>query len=209
MRAVTEKGKESRSRFKYISYDSESDTSLIACYPITGRGHQLRVHLQWIGFPIYNDIQYGGDSYYSSDERGNNQQWKDTVIQHILKSCENETQCTESDGCITERDAQNAREVCLSRQGEAGILSSFTPAQLLQEGHSIALHALKYMVKFAKKSKKRKAPCDDDANESTSVIEEVMEFSTKLPVWAASIGDDHDFTWIKSLYTKDDLNLVK
>lgn len=37
IRAVSPKGKQASSRFKYISYDGDSDTSLIACYPITGR----------------------------------------------------------------------------------------------------------------------------------------------------------------------------
>lgn len=35
------------------------DASLLACYPKTGRTHQLRVHLAGIGHPILGDHQYG------------------------------------------------------------------------------------------------------------------------------------------------------
>lgn len=35
------------------------DAALIACYPETGRTHQLRVHLSGLGHPILGDHQYG------------------------------------------------------------------------------------------------------------------------------------------------------
>eukprot|EP00978_Attheya_sp_CCMP212_P028254 scaffold97133_cov54-Attheya_sp.AAC.1 len=60
VRSVSDAGKPSQSRFQHLYYDAESDTSLILCCPITGRGHQLRVHLQWLGYPIHNDVLYGG-----------------------------------------------------------------------------------------------------------------------------------------------------
>ncbi len=33
--------------------------SLIACRPLTGRQHQLRAHLEWLGFPLAGDKLYG------------------------------------------------------------------------------------------------------------------------------------------------------
>eukprot|EP00731_Ephydatia_muelleri_P016875 Em0009g1299a len=36
--------------------------SLVRCRPITGRLHQIRVHLKALGHPIVNDIRYGGTS---------------------------------------------------------------------------------------------------------------------------------------------------
>jgi len=53
--------KESASRFMFLAFDPKSNTSLIKCEPITGRTHQLRIHLRSLGFPIANDIMYGGD----------------------------------------------------------------------------------------------------------------------------------------------------
>jgi len=38
------------------------ETSLISCYPQTGRTHQLRLHLQFWGYPIYDDPIYGPDN---------------------------------------------------------------------------------------------------------------------------------------------------
>ena len=44
-------------------YDEESNTTVIKWYPITGRTHQIRVHLKHIGYPIANDVNYGGILY--------------------------------------------------------------------------------------------------------------------------------------------------
>lgn len=62
--AVTEEevkqAKNALTRFEVIWYDEPSDTSLVACYPETGRTHQIRVHLQSVGHSIINDVNYGG-----------------------------------------------------------------------------------------------------------------------------------------------------
>jgi tRNA pseudouridine synthase 8/2,5-diamino-6-(5-phospho-D-ribitylamino)-pyrimidin-4(3H)-one deaminase len=51
-----QRGKESKTVFKKISSDGE--TSIVKCMPYTGRTHQIRVHLQYLGFPIANDPIY-------------------------------------------------------------------------------------------------------------------------------------------------------
>ena len=35
--------------------------SLVELRPTTGRTHQLRVHLQYLGHPILGDVVYGGE----------------------------------------------------------------------------------------------------------------------------------------------------
>ncbi|GAA5877462.1 hypothetical protein JCM3774_001619 [Rhodotorula dairenensis] len=55
---VHPEGRESKTIFKRLSYDVRSDTSVVHCRPITGRSHQIRVHLQFLGHPIANDPIY-------------------------------------------------------------------------------------------------------------------------------------------------------
>lgn len=59
-------GKPSLSIFRCLGYDPDSDTSLVACRPYTGRTHQLRLHLQLLGVPIANDPCYGGELFYGN-----------------------------------------------------------------------------------------------------------------------------------------------
>src|SRR5699024_4953430 len=40
--------------------------TLVSCKPLTGRMHQLRVHLSSVGAPIVGDEQYGGKAIYLS-----------------------------------------------------------------------------------------------------------------------------------------------
>lgn len=49
-------GKRSVTKFKVIRYINEC--TLTALYPLTGRTHQLRVHMKSIGHPIYGDPVY-------------------------------------------------------------------------------------------------------------------------------------------------------
>ncbi|KAK3846957.1 MAG: RNA pseudouridylate synthase domain-containing protein 2-like protein [Linnemannia gamsii] len=51
-------GKACSTIFERLSYDPESDTSIVLARPVTGRTHQIRVHLQWLGYPITNDPLY-------------------------------------------------------------------------------------------------------------------------------------------------------
>lgn len=64
-----EKGKEAVTEFKRVSYDPTTDTSVVKCHPLTGRTHQIRVHLQYIGHPIANDPIYS-NTYVWGDELG-------------------------------------------------------------------------------------------------------------------------------------------
>ena len=52
-------GKPSRTRWRMLAHDTASDTARLALVPVTGRSHQLRVHLLAIGHPIVGDTLYG------------------------------------------------------------------------------------------------------------------------------------------------------
>ena len=54
---ISEGGKIAKTFFKVI--ESSKHFSLIQCELITGRTHQLRVHLSELGFPIVGDKKYG------------------------------------------------------------------------------------------------------------------------------------------------------
>ena len=54
-----EHGKPSRTRWQVLAHDATADTTRLALEPVTGRSHQLRVHLQAIGHPIVGDALYG------------------------------------------------------------------------------------------------------------------------------------------------------
>ncbi|MFB2588906.1 pseudouridine synthase [Acinetobacter sp. c1-l78] len=51
-------GKPAKTLFQRISYDSEKNISRVALTPITGRSHQLRLHLSSIGHAILGDKLY-------------------------------------------------------------------------------------------------------------------------------------------------------
>jgi tRNA pseudouridine32 synthase/23S rRNA pseudouridine746 synthase len=51
-------GKPASTDYRVQNYDRDSDTTRIELYPITGRTHQLRVHLQQLGHPILGDDLY-------------------------------------------------------------------------------------------------------------------------------------------------------
>ncbi len=51
-------GKPSQTRWRTLGYDTATDSSRVELEPLTGRTHQLRVHLAAIGHPILGDTLY-------------------------------------------------------------------------------------------------------------------------------------------------------
>jgi 23S rRNA pseudouridine1911/1915/1917 synthase len=54
-----EHGKEAITHYKVI--ERLGYVTLVSCKLETGRTHQIRVHMKYIGHPIFNDDTYGGD----------------------------------------------------------------------------------------------------------------------------------------------------
>ena len=60
-RAAFAEGKESEfAHTRFTCIESVGGISVVRCEPVTGRTHQLRVHLSSIGHPIVGDDLYGG-----------------------------------------------------------------------------------------------------------------------------------------------------
>ena len=51
-------GKPSLTRYQLLSYDSETDQSRVKLEPVTGRSHQLRVHMLALGHAMLGDTLY-------------------------------------------------------------------------------------------------------------------------------------------------------
>ena len=56
---ISNEGKASHTDFIPLEYDEVLDATLVACYPHTGRTHQIRVHLFHVKHPILGDPIYG------------------------------------------------------------------------------------------------------------------------------------------------------
>ncbi|SGY17431.1 BQ5605_C015g07783 [Microbotryum silenes-dioicae] len=64
---VHPEGRSAKTIFTRLSYDAKSNTSAVHCRPITGRSHQIRVHLQFLGFPIANDPIYRNSAAWGTN----------------------------------------------------------------------------------------------------------------------------------------------
>lgn len=59
--AIDENGKESTTIIKPLKYNEQRDITLVEALPLTGRQHQIRIHLHSIGHTILGDPIYGID----------------------------------------------------------------------------------------------------------------------------------------------------
>ena len=58
LRFIHADGKPSQTRWRALGYDLEANNTRLELEPITGRSHQLRVHLKALGHPILGDALY-------------------------------------------------------------------------------------------------------------------------------------------------------
>mmetsp|Transcript_36893 Transcript_36893/g.59890 ORF Transcript_36893/g.59890 Transcript_36893/m.59890 type:complete len:938 (+) Transcript_36893:6607-9420(+) len=129
--------KPSMTRIRSLGYDPESDTSLVQCEPITGRTHQLRLHLTFLGFPIVNDPNYGKDGNVAQvriREEAHNQTLGEAAHVDINDDPE-------------KYDSSKAPEeltkyLCVACQ--KGMDVAFNPVQLRYNG--LDLHAYRYKI---------------------------------------------------------------
>lgn len=62
-------GKPSQTHYKVLAYDAATDSTRVELAPVTGRTHQLRVHLQYLGHPILGDHLYASPEIQAKSAR--------------------------------------------------------------------------------------------------------------------------------------------
>lgn len=77
------RGKEASTAFTTIK--NYKKHSLIRCEPLSGRTHQIRVHLAFLGTPIVGDGLYGGQGLYLSSIKTKYLQKNDREEQPLMK----------------------------------------------------------------------------------------------------------------------------
>jgi len=60
--------KPAQTAFGVVRYDEATDSTVVICRPRTGRTHQIRLHLRYLGHSIANDPNYGGDIWYGNKD---------------------------------------------------------------------------------------------------------------------------------------------
>lgn len=59
MRTVSAEGREARTEYNTVAVSKDGRHSLVVLRPLTGRTHQIRVHMSYIGCPLVGDFLYG------------------------------------------------------------------------------------------------------------------------------------------------------
>jgi tRNA pseudouridine32 synthase/23S rRNA pseudouridine746 synthase len=62
-------GKPSLTRWRVVAHDAAADSTRVELEPVTGRSHQLRVHLQALGHPMLGDRLYAPEAVQARSAR--------------------------------------------------------------------------------------------------------------------------------------------
>ncbi len=65
----SERGQPSLTRWRVLGHDRAANTTRVALEPVTGRSHQLRVHLKALGHPIVGDALYAPPAIAAASPR--------------------------------------------------------------------------------------------------------------------------------------------
>jgi len=105
-----EKGKPCSTEFERLSYNGT--TSVVQCIPHTGRMHQIRVHLQWLGYPIVNDPIYNHPTAWMTWCKDSKTKDMQKVIDELLRTRKDRTHDKdESNGAADDKVASTSTPV--------------------------------------------------------------------------------------------------
>lgn len=157
--------KAAQTSFGVVRYDPETDSTILVCRPETGRTHQIRLHLEFLGHPIANDPNYGGKLFYG-DHSG---QLACTEASALLKNlneaaapaCETGSVALISDTPATEQEMETLAKLkrqeseplndfiqrtCVWCARSGGNDAARTMLELVVRSRGIWLHALQYRM---------------------------------------------------------------
>jgi hypothetical protein len=158
--------KPAQTSFAVVGYDAKTDSTVVLCKPVTGRTHQIRLHLEFMGHPIANDPNYSGEIWFG-DEEGE-RLCKESRIKlddeisasHVVVRPPDNA--TTTDVPATEEEVMNAAN-CPRMEGESLLdfikktcvwcarskAEDCTTLEFLVRSRGIWLHALQYSIRGA------------------------------------------------------------
>ncbi|KAF9968984.1 hypothetical protein BGZ73_008921 [Actinomortierella ambigua] len=159
---VHAEGKQCSTIFERLQYDEETNTSIVLAKPVTGRTHQIRVHLQFLGYPIANDPLYHNTSIWgpNNGRGGVSEEIEKSVVAKFNERVQQED---EFDLALAEDNA-GLVEVENSQAGFCPVCQQPNKPDPPPEKRSMYLHAWKYQTKD-------------------------WSYETDLPVWARGAAE--------------------
>jgi tRNA pseudouridine synthase 9 len=154
--------KASQTAFGVVSYCAETDSTVVVCKPTTGRSHQIRLHLQFLGHPIATDGAYGGDEWFANpDGRAACEEAR------LQLSCQEVEEATDaSDDEATRRQTGEGLEDFVARTCASCRQENTTMLRFLSKSRGIWLRAIKYQMM------------------DRLMERELMSYQAEPPVWA-------------------------
>ena len=221
-----DEGKASETIFKLLAFNGKH--SLVKCQPKTGRMHQIRVHLQYLGFPIVNDPIYNHPAWELPKYEKSKPIPSDKIdemlkvfLKEIKKQENTEEQCFKDADICAAKPPCDTDETIPTEKIQSKIADDHIMQHPLDYG-GVKLTQTELQAIFTKLNPNKDSLCDDCPVlknipqlsmflHALSYTSPDWEFRTKLPEWAQEFefetkSDYKDFISIKEKKSTVDSN---